>query len=330
MTALAWNIGGPISEQFGFELGRLHVGYAFHDFGPALFASQITSSFSESWQGEGVTYGQDYRSTGVPITVGAVLAEAHATAAPLTLTLTGGAGPGTVLCLAIAAAITDPLFVPLPDADLVVTDSQGAGVLDFSGLATLTLGAFMDRGASGWNARMPWFFANYTLSAPLSAGDTITIDFPNWTTVYVTARIHPMANVQIPNPLGQDPPGTNLTFTFGPFVYPRTSNFVPALGWIGTTLIAGHVYPRQQSVVVPGSLVSFDLNIARGVAVHRPNGALTAGDHLIQMPTGDIVLVPGCTVEIDTMAADGLPRSADSFSDIQLAITDVGALEQIE
>jgi hypothetical protein len=322
---------GPVAvpEQYAFDLGRLHIGYAVANFGAVLLSSQETISTDQPYLTDGWAGAQWFRSSGGVATLGAVIGEATDTAAPQTVTLTGGAAAGDYLLIGCAVATAPFGPWPIVAADIAITDSQGAGTIDTSGFDQWAFGGNAPD-ANGWNIVIAWGFNAYHLAAPLGAGDTVTITFPNTPTAYITTRIHVLQHVRSPVPLGQDPPGPFVGWSFLAQFLPKTSNFVPILKWIGTGLLTGRAIPVNNNVPVPGSLVAFDLNIARGVAVHRPNGALTPGDHLIQMPTGDIVLVPGCRVVVDTMNADGSPRSTDSFSNVQIAITDVGALEQIE
>lgn len=322
---------GPVAvpEQFEFNLGRLHIGYALHNFGAVLLSSQETHSFDQSWLGQGWAGAAWFRQSGGPVVVGPVIGDKTGTVVPTTVTLTGGAPAGSYLLIANAVASVLPNLDLKFAADITVTDSQGAGTIDTSGFNQWAFGG-NDGGQPGWTARVTWGFNAYHLAAPLAAGDTVTINFPNTSVIYVATRIHVLSNVRSPTPLGQDPPGNFIAWSFGPHFMPNTSNFIPIIKWIGTGVLSGRVDPVSPGVVIPGSLVAFDLNIARGVAVHRPSGALTPGDHLIQMPTGDLVLTPGCKVVIDTMLSDGSPRGTDSFSNIQFAIVDTGALEQKE
>jgi hypothetical protein len=322
---------GPVAvpEQYAFDLGRLHIGYAVANFGAVLLSSQETISTDQSYLTDGWAGAQWFASSGGVAALGAVIGEATDTAAPQTVTLTGGAAAGDYLLIGCAVATAPFGPWPIVAADIAITDSQGAGTIDTSGFDQWAFGGNAPD-ANGWNIVIAWGFNAYHLAAPLGAGDTVTIAFPNTPTAYITTRIHVLQHVRSPVPLGQDPPGPFVGWSFLAQFLPKTSNFFPIIKWIGTGLLTGRAIPVNNNVPVPGSLVSFDLNIARGVAVHRPNGALTPGDHLIQMPTGDIVLVPGCRVVVDTMNADGSPRSTDSFSNVQIAITDVGALEQIE
>lgn len=322
---------GPVAvpEQYSFQLSRLHIGYALHNFGPALLTSQETVSTSDAWLTEGWAGVQWFHTGTGTAAAGAVIGEGAGNSVPLTIELDGPAAAGNHLL--IGCAVIGPPFVvpPLTAADITITDNQGAGTVEPNTANQVFYGGTW-QGGTGYNAVVVWGFNLYHLTAPLGAGDTITIDFPNWTVLHLQARVHVLTNVRHPDPWPQDPPGAFLGWSSGPMFLPDTSTFVPTITWIGLGLLTGSAFPVNNNVIVPGSLVPFDLNIARGVAVHRPAGALSPGDHLIQMPSGDIVLTPGCKVVIDTMYGDGSPRGTDSFSDIQFAITDLSALAAIE
>jgi hypothetical protein len=219
---------GPVAvpEQYAFDLGRLHIGYAVANFGAVLLSSQETISTDQSYLTDGWAGAQWFTSSGGVAALGAVIGEATDTAAPQTVTLTGGAAAGDYLLIGCAVATAPFGPWPVVAADIAITDSQGAGTIDTSGFDQWAFGGNAPD-ANGWNIVIAWGFNAYHLAAPLGAGDTVTIAFPNTPTAYITTRIHVLQHVRSPVPLGQDPPGPFVGWSFLAQFLPKTSNFVP-------------------------------------------------------------------------------------------------------
>lgn len=319
---------GPatFNEDWSWSFSPTFYGYTLHDFFGGATQIQLTNTADPPWLGSDPLFFADagsavtfYRSA-APVTVDPP-AGYHEQAAtwPLAIRVDNPIPAGYLI--AVLMVLNDGGNDPPPATHATATysDSAGNNTLVWGGVTTIghnwiknTISGFIQANHFMWLAK---------ITNPLAAGDTVTLNVGSWNLRWAAARLHPVRGLTNGAEVGPNPPNATVASADDGHANPNHIPLNPVFPiWNGFTTVSGSTYPNPNFPTPPAARTDYHLSIARGVQIHSPGPQFGGTDRLIQAPSGDIILVDGCRIELEILNLDGSSFGLDNITDQVMSV----------